>query len=271
MKSLEPAFPESIDDILAAVRETPRGRWFLQSYETKLRAEETSKVLTSIEKLESVVKSMAVSTPGLSPDSAVLAQARQAIAQAKRDVQSLQPETPELSAEGQLFAKLAEVSRQAFETNPPPYAKGVERALRLVSDLERDLAPGKPATSYFKQDEAIFAPAPVKAFAAPEAPLSAESPGKGAKLTIRKVAHLAAVAVETPPPQMRVHEPENRVAPETPPDVMTVTTSVPAASPEDEKSRIVIIRRKVEDMTELPMPEAGTLRADPLLDTVSAA
>ena len=46
---------ESFEAIEEAVRETPRGRWFLDEYATRLRARETASVSSQIKSLEAAV------------------------------------------------------------------------------------------------------------------------------------------------------------------------------------------------------------------------
>ena len=80
MRGLQRGFPESIDDIVSAVEETPRGRWFLRAYAERLRKGETDTILASIEKLETSLKSMR----GSSADSKLIESTRAAIAQARQ-------------------------------------------------------------------------------------------------------------------------------------------------------------------------------------------
>ena len=191
--AVEQTFPESIDEILSAVKETPRGRWFLDGYEKRLRSSESERILDSIAKLERHIQSVS----GTGQDGETLQKARDAIAAARRDIAAIEQKPAELSAEGQLFAKLAALSKQSF-SGPPAVSKGVERALRLVSDLDQQLGPaqstalGAPEyatvkdTDPFKADEAIFEPAP------PPKPIintsrneNAEIIPRGAKLVIQ--------------------------------------------------------------------------------------
>ena len=194
MRGLQQGFPESIDEVVSAVEETPRGRWFLQAYAERLRKGETSAILSSIEKLEASLKSMSFS----GAEAKLVETARAAIAQARQDIRALSPEISDLSPEGQLFAKLAEQSRQAFANanDAPGIGKGVERAIRLVADLERNfaspneiqVAPPAQSAAYFKQDESIFEPAPVKPLVVVSQPKQAAEPqSRGARLVIERV------------------------------------------------------------------------------------
>ena len=247
MRSLQQGYPESIDDVLSAVEETPRGRWFLQAYAERLKKGETAAILASIDKLEASLKSMT----GSGAEAKLIETTRAAIAQARQEIHNLSPEIAGLSPEGQLFAKLAEQSRQAFSTvnGTPAIGKGVERALRLVADLERNFAdparapataPANPST-YFKQDESMFEPAPAKPLAVViEAKSATELPSRGARLVIERVG-------ET------IHQPHS-LDPGT--DQRAADVFAATSTPEvDEKPRITIIRHEIEDLPEVPLPD----------------
>jgi hypothetical protein len=252
MSGQQPAFPESLDEILNVVKETPRGRWFLEAYTNRVQTGGTSTILSAILKLESNLQSMS----GSGADAALLQKARQHIAQARADIAGSEPSKSTLSSEGQLFAKLADLSRKAFNdpsNGEPAIAKNVERALRLVADLDQDLgttlvpmpvAAPKPAAQYFKQDDDVFEPAPAPTTtkqARPTKPV--ETASRGAKLVIQhidlnKTEAPNSASVETKKPE--VAEP-----------VAITSTEVEAAAPEP--SRIVIIRKKAEDLIEVPL------------------
>jgi hypothetical protein len=268
MSGLSTVFPDSIDEVLTAVQETPRGRWFLEAYSNRIKGDSTANILQAIGKLEQNLKTM--TTGGA--EAGLLQQARSAIAAAKREISLLEPQTAELSAEGQLFAKLAELSRVAFSANAPgqaSVASGVDRVLRLVADLDRDLggskndnaatasasAPAKPAIQYFKPDEEIFepAPAPVIAAVAKPEPIT-EVSTRGAKLVIQRVS--------SPKPEA-IAEPTVTEEPKVEPPAITSSVQ-PDTKPDN--SRIVIIRRKAEDMTDVPL-----MMDEPALESVSAA
>lgn len=251
MRSLRQDFPESIDEVLSAVEETPRGRWFLQAYAERLKKGETAAILASIDKLETSLKSLTVS----GAEAKLIETTRAAIVQARQEIHNLGPEIAALSPEGQLFARLAEQSRQAFGNTSatPAIAKSVERAMRLVADLERNFAdPAKPpaivtttasaaAGTYFKQDEAIFEPAPVKPLAVvSETKPSAEPPSRGARLVIERVG-------EAVPQPLSVNPGVDQRAA----DVFAASSTVEA----DEKPRITIIRHEIEDLPEVPLPD----------------
>lgn len=276
------AGPEKLDEILAAVKETKRGRWFLETYESRLRANDTSKILAAIATLERQIQSMDV--PGST--SGLLIRARAAIAQARKDILDLPSKPPELSAEGQLFAKLASLSKQQFPHDSAT-SKGVDRALRLVAELDLDFSvPGNAteAKQFFKQDEAVFEPAPgpkpVVLTTRNEAP--AEMPPRGAKLIIQRIAP-SSLSVEPGTPQVSLR-PEMMqdvfaVEPELQPPLPSEQPMATADAPEIAQSRIVIIRRKADEMDDVPLFEvasgisataAEATVARPQLDRISA-
>lgn len=247
MRSLQQEFPESIDELVSVVEETPRGRWFLQAYAERLKKGETATILGSIEKLEASLKSMT----GSGAEVKLVETTRAAIAQARQEIQNLSPEMSGLSPEGQLFAKLAEQSRLAFsgKNETPAIGKGVERALRLVADLERNFSSPSPAKSsppshqsaYFKQDEAIFEPAPAKPVVVVAEPKpQAEVPARGARLVIERVGEIGHQRQSVAPGA------DERTA-----DVFTAQPTPEAG----EKPRITIIRREVEDLPDVPLPD----------------
>lgn len=254
MGGLSQVFPESIDEVLTAVQETPRGRWFLEAYATRVKNDGTANILSAIAKLESNLNAMTIS----GAETGLLQQARNAIAAAKHEIALLEPQTAHLSAEGQMFAKLAELSRQAFATTPATtsISSGVDRVFKLVAELDKNLAPApieaapaKPAIQYFKQDEAVFepAPAPVIAVVAKPAPTTVEVSNRGAKLTIQRISPtkieiLSEPVVPDSPASLEVHD-----------EPLAIVATAPAAKIPDEPSRIVIIRRKADEMIEVPM------------------
>ncbi len=244
MSSVQTNFPESLDQVLEAVRETPRGRWFLENYESRLRNDNTGKILESIAKLEKHIASLS----GTNADATLINRARAAISAARRDIAAIEQKPAELSNEAQLFAKLASLAKNSTAQSPA-IGQGVERALRLVSELDSELnatSPAKPAETYFKQDDAVFEPAPApqmpKAVLKPE-PVVAASP-RGAKLSIQRVGNLALTPIAEKP-------------------IETLANPPVEEQPAPQQSRIVIIRRKVDETTEVPLLEPE--------ETVSAA
>jgi hypothetical protein len=265
MGSVSSVFPESIDDVLTAVQETPRGRWFLEAYASRLKNDDTKNILSAISKLENNLNAMSVN----GAEAGLLQQARGAIAAAKREIALLEPQTAVLSAEGQMFAKLAELSRQAFSATPATssISSGVDRVLKLVTELDQSLttdkvaaeefAKPKPAVQYFKQDEAVFEPAPAPVIAVVAKPAAvAEVSSRGAKLVIHRVSAVKPEAI-TPASEPAAQE-EEPVA----------IISAPAVEQKaQEPSRIVIIRRKADEMIDVPLFK----EQEALQDTVSAA
>lgn len=267
MSGQQLGFPESLDEILNVVKETPRGRWFIEAYTNRVQTSGTATILSAIGKLETNLQSM--SSNGA--DAALLQKARRHIEQARAEIVSSELGHPSLTAEGQLFAKLAELSRKAFSEpgiEQPGIAKNVDRALRLVAELDQDLgttlvpmpvAATKPAVQYFKQDDDIFEPAPAASkISTAKAPKIVETTPRGAKLVIQHIdlgrnetsqslANEADTLLKNEPPVFQT--PAHAVADNTPP----------------EPSRIVIIRRKAEDVMELPLVE------DTAEEVVSAA
>jgi hypothetical protein len=255
MSGQSQVFSESIDDVLTAVQETPRGRWFLDAYSARVKSEGTSSILNAIAKLESNLGRLANS--GASVE--MLEKARSAIAAARQEISAVEPQLAKLSTEAQLFSNLADLSRKAFSgSHPSPnVGKGVERALKLVADLDRDLnepskpnqntveftAPPKPPQQYFKQDDEIFEPAPS---AVPTASVKSveipDMPNKGAKLTIRRTsAESPATGTETNTGKSKQSE------------LAEATITEPAPP---EASRIVIIRRKADEAVSVPLIDA---------------
>ena len=264
--AVEQAFPESIDEILSAVKETPRGRWFLDGYEKRLRSSESERILDSIAKLERHIQSVS----GTGHDGEVLQKARDAIAAARRDIAALEQKPAELSMEGQLFAKLATLSKQSF-SGPPAVSKGVERALRLVSDLDQQLgqaqstAPASPEftpvkdADPFKADDAIFEPAPPpKAIISSRRNENTEIIPRGAKLVIQHKPVQPKPESALPNAEMPKPLQEPVIPAIAPPTSQFAAEPMAAPAPEASEiqhSRIVIIRRKAEDMENVPLLE----------------
>ncbi len=247
-------FSESLDDVLKVVQETPRGRWFIEAYAQRVKSEGTGSILTAIAKLENHISSIADS--GASAE--MLQKARSAIATARQEIANLEPKSVTLSNEAQLFANLAEMSRKAFGENQG--SKGIERALKLVVELDHDLNGGeatvqnfaavKPAQQYFRQDETIFEPPQAPKLVIETAPVekpveTPEIPNRGAKLVIHRMSlaeAIAPAATEAPQLETPVEEP-----------VAIVSTPLPEAKAPVENSRIVIIRRKADEAMAVPL------------------
>lgn len=261
MSGQDQVFSESIDDVLTAVQETPRGRWFLEAYAARVKSEGTSTILSAIAKLETNLDRM--STAGASTE--LLEKARSAIAAARQEIAAFEPQVAKLSTEAQLFSTLAELSRKAFSATDTSsgLGKGVERALKLVADLDRDLdgsskqnnqtveftPPPRPAVQYFKQDEEIFEPAPPSAPKAVVKPIeSAELSNKGAKLTIRRSQAINADATS------------ETLSEKTARADTVATADLPDVPTPPEPSRIVIIRRKASETITVPLVDTEVPR-----------
>lgn len=307
MSAVETAL--SFDDILEAVRESRRGRWFLEEFEKRSHRDGTERLLAAIAKLESVASTMGSN----GPEAETLARARAAIFAARKDIANIDTGAPGLSEEGRLFAKLANMARRSFAGNsnvsPSAVNTGVVRALRLVDELETDLcgptsavmsqfseAPGTPA-EFFKQDADIFEapkaeeskPAPVVAEAPVRRRSDIEEP-KGAKLVINRVSitkpEAAAEPVgetpqpapPSPPPEPEVEKPVAIVAVSEPPKpepemvsvplvveetkpVIAETASKPAEVQPRSTPRVVIIRKKPEEMIDVPLVDTAPASA----------
>lgn len=240
------------DDLLQTVQESERGRWFLSEFESRLRKAETARIFAAIQKLEAVMADQA--RPG-SADSALVARARHAIAAARREIAAIEGTPSGLSDEGRLFAKLADMARTAFSNEPQaaPVNAGITRALRLVDQIEQDLSPvatTDAGTSYFPADAGIFEPAqkPAAVAAIPAFKPVTKDVERGARLHIRKAGEAEApaapaalaVAVATSAPASPAAEAVATVASITPP---------PAAK----APRVVIIRRKPEELQDVPL------------------
>jgi len=257
MSELNSVPPASLDEVLTAVKETARGRWFIESFEARLRASECNRLLEAISKLESHV--LSVSKNGA--DAELLIRARAAIAAARKDIVAVEPTIAGLSSEAKLFAQLAEKARNAFNDNPKAN-QSVSRALQLVVDLDRELSPPPPAiaapspTQFFKQDEAIFEPAP-KQVLAPRVvaePVVDTNP-RGAKLVIHRIAPpVVPPAQSKVEPEIPVQDPviEPQLASETILENPAPQASNAIVPEEHAKGRVVIVRRKSEEMIDVP-------------------
>ena len=254
----------SLDEVLIAVNETARGRWFLESYEARLRGAENNRILEAINKLENHIQSISISTG----DADLVKLARNAIAAARRDITALEPSIQGLSTEGRLFAHLADKARAAF-TGAPQTNQSVTRALQLVSDLDREFSKTEPAEPFskpiqlFKQDEAIFEPAPKQALAPARAPSGLiETSPRGAKLLVQRVGAPSLPAAESSAQVVELIAPGPEAAP-----ILSTTVSSFSPLAEAQKSRIVIIRRKADEMESVALLD----HAEPQLQAPGSA
>jgi len=268
MSNLEAASVRlTFDDVLEAVQESKRGRWFLQEYEARLQQTQSKSILSAIERLESRMHGMA--TPDVASDELVRVKA--AIAQARQDLLKLDLGKDGLSSEGRLFANLAELARKAMPIAVDSNA-GIVRTLQLVDEIDRTVsqAPSDRGAQFFEADNALFEkssvppkPVLVTAQEAHSAPVAAGEIKK--TRMVEPVATGAKLVFVKAPLQGETH-PE----PAAPMDVM-----VPAAEPSIEikpievdlpameTPRIVITRRRAEDMpnVNLEEPEAESSAA----------
>jgi hypothetical protein len=180
----------SFDDILEAVQESRRGRWFLQEYEARMRGRDTLTVLAAIERLQANMTSLApVAKPAMES-----------------------------------------VEAQAEPQQAPPGNHGT-RYFEADANLFERTTPAKPVLVQAEKPEA-----------APTPPLPAEEPApQGAKLIIRK-----AGSGETAAP-----------FPDKAPAAIPAAEAPPPAqidAPVMDSPRIVMVRRKPEDMPEFAMP-----------------
>jgi hypothetical protein len=171
-RDVSPVLSESFEDVLCAVQETARGRWFLDQYSERRRSEDTAAILAAIAKLEIAISRMSPAQQKAEPD--VLTRAKSAIADAKQQIRGIVTVESPLSKEAQLFAKLAELSRQALAAAPDDVERkklgaSMEVALKLVSDLEDSFAAHEPVAKqavsgqkFFHQDAEIFEPVKAK-------------------------------------------------------------------------------------------------------------
>jgi hypothetical protein len=264
----------SFDDLLQAVTESSRGRWFLDEYQKRLRKAESGDILSAINRIEARIAEL----PGPGLASTDVTRMKAAVNAARADIAKLSPNKG-LSDEGRLFAGLAELARLTLpaEKATADIAPGIVKALQLVDELDTTLNGPASGEKYFKQDQALFEPAapapkPVLVASTPDPvaapqpkPVEAKKPeveaaSQGAKLVIIK----AGVKVEEPSAPVIVEPPvaaepvktefvERRAEPA----AIAETKKPEAALPVDkiDNPRIVIIRRKPEEMTEVPLAD----------------
>jgi hypothetical protein len=235
----------SFDDIMEAVQDSKRGRWFLNEFEARLKKQDTTSILQAISKLEARMEGLGAQSD--QPNE--LGKVKTAIANARNDLLKMGVGKDALSPEGQLFANLAEMARKAMPHTSDSNA-GVVRTLQLVAEIENTISPAPmPAAKFFEPDEKLFekntvaaAPKPTLVASTPpkvepvQAPRKEETVATGAKLVIRRIS-------ETPTAQAEV--PAEISPPPAPAPVVAKNPEATAAP------RIVIIRRKAEDVEHL--------------------
>jgi hypothetical protein len=239
----------TFDDILEAVQDSKRGRWFLQEYEARVQKQGSQTVLQAISRLEARMDGFAAQ-----PEHArELTKVKAAIANARSDLLKIGVGKDALSAEGHLFAHLAELARNAMPMAADNNAS-IVRSLQLVDEIDRSINPaptGNRETKFFGPDENLFeragpTPKPVLVTSTAVEPtpvVQTEKPlvirkdepiSTGAKLVIRKTSSKEQI--------------EN--------DETLVPTIAPLQNATQEQTRIdtpriVIIRRRAEDMPEV--------------------
>lgn len=251
----------TFEDLLEAVQDSKRGRWFLNEYEARIQKRDTQSILGAISKLENRMEQFGPQGAGQDD----LTKVRSAIAQARNDLLTLGMGQEAMSKEGRLFAKMAEMAKKSMPESAEQNA-GIVRTLQLVDEIDRAISPTQSddkGAKFFAANSNLFdrpaiikptlvevvAPAPQLAeppkavVVEPLAPVAKkeEPAATGARLVIRK----AGTANSTAPT-------ETEVEPAAP-----TTLSIPAVEtpkPEtlvSDNPRIVIIRRKAEDMPEV--------------------
>ena len=242
----------SFDDILEAVQDSKRGRWFLQEFETRLQKLDTRSVLDAISRLESRMENLGAKNS--SPDD--LGKVRSAIANARNDLIKLGLGKEALSKEGRIFHDMAEMARKSMPVAVDSNA-GIVRTLQLADEIDSVIAPvanEDRGAKYFATDSNLFErqvalPKPVLVPAAEplihvNAVKKDEPAPVGAKLVIRK----SGQNIEKPEPIVETKPIEATPAPD-------VTSTVAPEMPAIDNPRIVIIRRKAEDMPEVNLGE----------------
>lgn len=252
------------EDLLQTVQETDRGRWFLTEFENRLRKSDSANILASIAKLEGVIAGMG-SASGTSAEAALVVRAKSAIAAARKEIATIEAAKSGLSDEGRLFSKLADMARTAFSADSQgmtPVNAGVCRALLLVDQLDQDFAAvalPTPATAFARDADVFEVPAPAKALeqpikSTPKEPVKEVE--RGAKLVIRKAGQDDAKQPETTvvaPAHATEESPAPVVAPANVESAPAASTVQPLTPPVEKQSRVVIIRRKPEELMDVPM------------------
>lgn len=218
MPSVEVMGPvPSFDEILEAVEQTERGRWFLAELRHRSQAASLSGIEASITKIERRLAQM----PPASKAQVDWLKARDAIAKARSDIARLFNREPAADEERQAFARLAELARTAFPQETETASKpAILRALDLVTELDQNLLADAAAQDrFFEKDAALF-----------EAPRAA-APAEDASATAGRGAKLVIVQNEAPPEPAQAQEPQ----------------------PAKTEPRIVIVRHDPGEVMEVPL------------------
>jgi hypothetical protein len=262
VSSVPSVLSDSYDDVLAAVQESSRGRWFLDEYASRLRQNDSKAVLAAIQKLEETIGELPNARSAEQPATQDVQKMKRAIENIRRQIAAGSDGKP-LSEEAQMFSHLADLARAAFngQTNEvrPEIRSGIEMALRVVQDIENEIRGAKshaepeaaaqkqkPATEtqkYFQQDADMFAPPAGKTTTATgDKPQNEEGAGKGARLKVLKIDSNATTKTNTT-------EATSAAATE------TSHTPISESTSSEQKPRITIIRRKPEDLMQVPLAE----------------
>jgi len=107
------------DAILAAVLETPRGRWFIEEFTRRNRSADTEKLLTAIEAIGSVASSATSSTPTVDVLRLELQEMSTSIQQTRSEIAAIKPtdggNNRIMSATGELDAIVTATERATSE------------------------------------------------------------------------------------------------------------------------------------------------------------
>ncbi len=278
----------TFDDILGAVQESGRGRWFLEEFQKRHEDKSSAKILAAISQIESRIEAMAHHQGLVHEPAGELTKLRGAIATARREIALQETGFTELSAEGRMFAKLAEMARKTLPALPANDTAGkltssVVRALNLIDEIDVALnpsvSPGSQNTeTYFKADAALFEPTVKPArpvlVSVPDFPpaqntpvepaaisqVKDDEPKRGARLVINRLGTTASATVESAPdPAISTSQGvENNMQDARPQMAMleeVAKVEIKAAP------RIVIVRRKPEDMQIVPLAEMASASA----------
>ncbi|WP_373503259.1 hypothetical protein [Aestuariivirga sp.] len=185
--------PKDFESIRDAVMETPRGRWFLTEYASRLRSSETSGLLDSMRRIESAVSAN---------HDALMSRLAQAIAREPGTAPSTAPVVPQsdlapkhmkfFRQDEEIFEPAPQAKIAAVPDAPKPEPKlDTPKGARVVirrteqASLDVEIAPAAPVASTAPVTEAAPPPVPQ---AAPEtvtpAP-QAEAPPKRRIVIIR--------------------------------------------------------------------------------------
>jgi hypothetical protein len=263
MPAQEPSL--KFEDLLETVQESERGRWFIAEFEARLRKTETASIFAAINKLEGVIAGQ--NQGGM--DAVLVARARAAIASARREIANLDGSKQQLSDEA--------ASSPSWQTSPaPPFRSmtparrwstaGVSRALLLVDQLDQDLAatpacsdnpvPISPPTLMSLSSRRLAAPA-VRWSAPPQVKPMVQTWNAAPGCSSARPATAPISRSCRPCPSPR---PRRRRATCAGPDTGAATAEVPALVPPAprKQSRVVIIRRKPEELLDVPLVDDDT-------------